>query len=115
MRSLIDMTIGMSCSMIRIDEPSSRWIERMSGPNATYKGAWDVGAAGYIDPEEHQDPEAIHRTSCWRACAAEITQELNIPQSYLQNREHYRYFGVGRNEKTDPRCFARCRHLLPRR
>ena len=34
MRSLIAMTIGMSCSMIRIDDPSSRWIvviERAEG------------------------------------------------------------------------------------
>ena len=35
MRSLIDMTIGMSCSMMRIDEPRSRWIVLMSGPNAS--------------------------------------------------------------------------------
>ena len=35
MRSLIDMTIGMSCSMIRIDDPSSRWIVVINGPKAS--------------------------------------------------------------------------------
>ncbi len=35
MRSEIDMTMGMSCSMIRIDAPSSRWMVWMSGPNAS--------------------------------------------------------------------------------
>ena len=37
------------------------WVEchqRKGGANATYKDAWDVSAAGYIDPcnEEHLDP-----------------------------------------------------------
>ena len=35
MRSLIDITIGMSCSTIRIDEPSSCWIALINGPNVS--------------------------------------------------------------------------------
>ena len=35
MRSLIDMTIGMSCSTMRIDDPRSRWMVLMSGPKVS--------------------------------------------------------------------------------
>lgn len=64
------------------------------------KDAWDVGAAGYIDQEDHIDLEYPERISPWRASAAEIEQELNIKEWDLQNREHYQFFGVGRNEPT---------------
>ena len=85
------------------EDEGQLWTEfhqRRSDPNATYKGAWDVGAAGYLDPIDHIDPENPSKISPFRACASEIEQELNIPQWNLQNREHYYFFGVGRNDPT---------------
>lgn len=80
-----------------------KWVEfhqRKGQGNATYKDAWDVGAAGYVDPQDHIDIDARERISPWRASAAEIEQELNISESELQNREHFQYFGIGRNDHT---------------
>jgi len=79
------------------------WVEfhqRRGKTNSLYKEAWDVGAAGYIDLERHKDTEPPNCISVWRASALEIEEELNIPQWELQFREHYRYFGVGRNDLT---------------
>ena len=78
--------------------------QRKAGRNATWPHAWDVGAAGYIDPAPwphgHRDPEDHSRISPWRACAAEITEELNVPSWQLPNRERYHFYGLARNDLT---------------
>lgn len=79
------------------------WVEchrRKGGPNATYKGSWDVGAAGYIDPSRHTDPLDENRISPWQAAASEIAEELAISAECLPHRDHYFFFGVGRNDPT---------------
>ncbi len=80
-----------------------RWVEfhqRRGSRNATYKESWDVSAAGYIDPVRHVDPEEPAATSPWRACALELEEELGIPGSELPYRDHYYFFGLGRNDQT---------------
>jgi hypothetical protein len=81
---------------------SQRWIEfhQRKASTATYKLAWDVGAAGYIDPDRHKPEEAVDQVSPWFACANELVEELNIPAVELPNREHYFFFGLGRNDPT---------------
>jgi predicted nucleotidyltransferase len=79
------------------------WVEchqRKGGPNATYKNSWDVGAAGYIDPNRHKDPLDENRTSVWQAAAAELSEELGIPKHQLPHSDHYYFFGMGRNDPT---------------
>jgi predicted nucleotidyltransferase len=79
------------------------WVEchqRKGGPNATYKDSWDVGGAGYIDPERHKDPLDDTRISPWQAAAAEIAEELAIAPHQLPHRDHYFFFGLGRNDPT---------------
>jgi hypothetical protein len=81
----------------------SYWVEcqlRKGGPNAIYKDSWDVGAAGYIDPGRHKDPLDETRISPWQAAAAEIPEELAIPRHQLPHRDHYFFFGMGRNDPT---------------
>jgi len=83
----------------------SLWVEchqRKGGANATYKDAWDVSAAGYIDPEnrDHRDPLDSNKVSPWRAAASELVEELGIPGHQLFNREHCFFFGMGRNDPT---------------
>ena len=52
MRSLIDITIGMSCSTMRIDDPRSRWMVLMSGPNVSvsFCATPAVGSSSRIKP-----------------------------------------------------------------
>jgi len=79
------------------------WVEchqRKGGPNATYKDSWDVGAAGYVDPGRHKDPLDESRISPWQAAGAEIAEELAIPPHQLPHRDHYLFFGMGRNDPT---------------
>lgn len=93
------------------------WIEfhrRKTALNATYEGAWDVGAAGYIDPDRHQDPDSPLRISPWMACAAELSEELGIPIADLPHRDHYYFFGIGRNDPTGQLdLLAYCRGVSP--
>jgi nucleoside phosphorylase len=82
------------------ERDGQRWIEfhQRSPLNGTYKEAWDVGAAGYMDRSRHKDPEHPERlVSPWGACIDEITRELNIPSEDLPYRDHYSFFGVGMN------------------
>jgi hypothetical protein len=81
---------------------SEVWVEfhQRKAETATYKLAWDVGAAGYIDPHKHKTKEKDGYVSPWLACASELVEELNIPRVELPNREHYFFFGIGRNDPT---------------
>src|SRR5260370_5537573 len=74
--------------------------QRKGGANATYKLAWDVGAAGYIDALSHRDPDDPLRISPWQTSVEEIDTELNIPTYDLPHRDHYLFFGMGRNDPT---------------
>jgi hypothetical protein len=79
------------------------WVEfhqRKGGPNATYKRAWDVSAAGYVDPIRHRDPENPAKVSPWQAAAHELAEELGIPLVEFPYRDNYHFFGVGRNDPT---------------
>jgi hypothetical protein len=68
--------------------------QRKAAANATYADAWDIGAAGYIDPRKHTD---LGKISPWLASAKELAEELNIPLEFLPNREHYQFYGVVKN------------------
>jgi hypothetical protein len=79
------------------------WMEfqkRHPQGNATYRGAWDVGAAGYIDEEAHRDPLDQSRISPWQTAAHELAEELNIARHQLPTRDKFKFFGVGRNDPT---------------
>lgn len=69
--------------------------KRKASKNSTYKNAWDIGAAGYINPQEHRDPET-GLLSPWIAARNEIAQELGVPFEALPFRDSYYFFGIGR-------------------
>lgn len=72
--------------------------QRMPKENATYEEAWDVSAAGYINPSFHsEDGKTI---SPWLASKVELSEELTIPEELLPFRENYGYFGLIRNKFT---------------
>jgi nucleoside phosphorylase len=79
-----------------------RWVEfqQRSAANYTYKEAWDVTAAGYIDREKHRDPDKPELISPWIACREEISEEAGLSGAGLQYREDYFFFGIGMNEPT---------------
>jgi transcriptional regulator with XRE-family HTH domain len=80
-----------------------RWVEchqREARGNATWKGAWDIGAAGYVDPLRHKDPRDPHRISPWQACCDELEKELNIDGYELPHRDHYYFFGLAHDQPT---------------
>jgi transcriptional regulator with XRE-family HTH domain len=85
------------------DRDGREWGElqqRQFRENATFAGAWDVSAAGYIDPFRHEDPRVPGQISPSRACASELEEELRIPLAELPYRDNYYFFGVGRNDTT---------------
>jgi hypothetical protein len=71
--------------------------QRKARSNATYNAAWDVSAAGYVNARSHTDAAQL---SPWKACSAEILEELGIELEHLPYREEYRFFGVIRNTFT---------------
>lgn len=75
--------------------------KRRARTNATYKNAWDVSAAGYID-SDHLDPEIenTERISVWQASICELSEELGIPKENLPYREKFAFFGVIKNGFT---------------
>jgi hypothetical protein len=88
---------------VTYEEQRTHWVEfhQRSKLNGTYREAWDVGAAGYIDRSSHKDPEHPERiVSAWGACIDEIRKELNISESNLPYRDHYSFFAVGMNVPT---------------
>jgi predicted nucleotidyltransferase len=79
------------------------WVEfhqRHPERNSTYRGAWDIGAAGYLDEQSHRDPADTARVSPWQAARHELAEELAIPIHRLPHRDKFRFFGVGRNDPT---------------
>ncbi len=85
------------------DVDGEYWLEchqRKSSSNSTYKMAWDVSAAGYIDPDNHRDPEDITRISVWQAAATELSEELGLERFDLPARDHFYFWGIGRNDAT---------------
>lgn len=66
--------------------------------NSTFKRAWDVGAAGYIDQVAHRDngepkkKDSRSKAKLWLAAADEISRDLNIERALLPIWEHYRFF-----------------------
>ena len=96
-------SLAVRVAYIFTDTDGRKWIEfqeRQQRENATYSGAWDVSAAGYIDPQRHEDPREPGLVSPWRACASELQEELRIPRAELLHRDHYYFLGVGRNDPT---------------
>ncbi len=86
-----------------VKESDGWWIEfhqRHPKHNATYPGAWDIGAAGYLDQQSHRDPIDNSRISPWQAAAHEIAEELGIGFHQLPHRDKFYFFGVGRNDPT---------------
>lgn len=73
--------------------------QRMPKENATYQGAWDVSAAGYINPSFHSE-DGGKTISPWLASRAELSEELTIREELLPFRENYKYFGLIRNAFT---------------
>ena len=85
------------------DANRRKWIEfqeRAERENATYSLSWDVSAAGYIDPQRHEDPKVLGRVSPSEACASELAEELRIKRTLLPNRDNFYFLGVGRNDPT---------------
>jgi transcriptional regulator with XRE-family HTH domain len=81
----------------------SRWVEchqREGRGNATWKDAWDVGAAGYVDPLRHKEPRDPNRISPWQACCDEIEKELNVDGYELPHRDNYYFFGLAHDQPT---------------
>ena len=77
--------------------PGETWVEfqkRDIQGSATWKDAWDVGAAGYVDPIRHIDPFNNSRVSLWQTCCDEIEKELNIPRYELPHRDNCHFFGT---------------------
>ncbi|GEM_PF-4609204 len=101
-RVLNSLAVRVAYTFRRGSEWWCEFHQRRAGRNATYQEAWDIGAAGYINQlsEKHRDPEAPDITSPWRAAASEIAEELGLPPEELPNREHYVFFGLGRNDPT---------------
>lgn len=87
---------------LTFQQDGQRWIEfqQRSKENFTYKEAWDVTAAGYIDRRKHKDPDRPENISPWAACREEIYEETGISRAALRYREDYYFFGVGMNEPT---------------
>jgi nucleoside phosphorylase len=79
-----------------------QWVEfqQRSAANFTYKDAWDVTAAGYIDKIKHRDPDDRQRISPWIACREEVHEEAALSRAELPYREDYYFFGIGMNEPT---------------
>jgi len=71
--------------------------QRRKEENATYEEAWDVAAAGYIDPSRH---EQLGHLSPWLAAARELEEEPRIRREYLPYPDNYEFFGVVRNEDS---------------
>lgn len=70
-------------------------FHRRSAQNADYIGAWDIGAAGYINPSVHVFPEGTSRLSPFACARDEIREELKILS--LPDFGDFQFFGVTRN------------------
>ncbi len=97
-------SLAVRVAVVRGENEEERVVEfhQRSELNGTYKFAWDVGAAGYIDSGSHKDPNdpIQERISPWQTCVEEIETELRIPGYLLPHRDKYVFFGVGMNEPT---------------
>lgn len=75
-------------------------FQQRSGENATYKKAWDVAAAGYLDPRRHGDLEDESVLSIVQAARHEMSEEMKIPINEVPYKEDFYFFGVTRNVHT---------------
>ena len=85
------------------DPPGETWVEfhqRAVEGIATWKGAWDVGAAGYVDPIRHRDPSSPGRISLWQTACDELEKELNLEGYELPHRDNCHFFGTSQDLPT---------------
>jgi len=87
---------------VTFERDGQHWLEfqQRSDKNFTYREAWDVTAAGYIDREKHKDPDDPQRLSPWVASKEEIHEEAGISRADLRYRDAFCFFGVGMNVPT---------------
>lgn len=112
-------SLAVRIALIHEDKFKIKYCEfhKRGEDNSTYKGAWDVGAAGYIDPQKHLDPENNEHISPWQAAAHELSEELNISRQMLPYRDKYYFFGIGRNIPTgqiDLLGYCHCPFTIPK-
>jgi nucleoside phosphorylase len=95
-------SLAVRIALVFIGDDGKKYCEfhQRSPDNSTYKYAWDVSAAGYIDPERHFQPGNTNLISPWQTAHLELSEELNIAKEKLPHRDKYFFFGIGRNRPT---------------
>ncbi|TPM36877.1 hypothetical protein [Mesorhizobium sp. B2-3-4] len=83
-----------------IDKSRRIILHRRSQKVYTYRGAWDVSAAGYLDHLKHKSDIDHERIDISKAARNEINEELGIPEYLLPTEEHFDYFGLTQNVET---------------
>jgi hypothetical protein len=70
--------------------------------NQDHKYAWDIGAAGYIDPNKKGVKISSKRLSAWKAAKNELDEELFITVSggVYPTNEGFAFFGLTRDTVT---------------
>ncbi len=75
-------------------------FQKRGESNSTYSEAWDVAAAGYIDPIKHIHNE-YKKLSAYVTARNELVEEQNIEFLDLPNQERFSFFGICRMELTN--------------
>lgn len=83
-----------------VDNARSIILHRRTSKVFTYRRAWDVSAAGYIDRQDHTSEHDERRIDISKAARAEINQELGVPTWLLPTEEHFEFFGLTQNIET---------------
>jgi hypothetical protein len=84
-------------SSIRDREPWVEFHQRDPVNNSTWQDAWDVGAAGYVDPQNHRYTESNKTISPKIACASELIEELALKGHQLPFEDHFHFFGYAQD------------------
>lgn len=83
-----------------VDNEREIILHRRTSTVFTYRRAWDVSAAGYIDRLLHLSDHDERRIEISKAARAEINEELGIPTWLLPTEEHFEFFGLTQNVET---------------
>lgn len=67
--------------------------------NEDYAGAWDIGAAGYLDPVRHRPLQGLDpgTGSPYQAARNELAEELGLSMLSLPHPDNVSFFGIVRN------------------
>ncbi len=94
------LSLGVKVALVfKKSEKNFVLLQRRGQKNFVRPGAWDLSAAGYLDPQVHSEDNG-KTISLWKAASMELKEELCLRKGQVPYREKYYFLYLFRNTNS---------------